>query len=68
MSITYQLRSGNSNELRKRAARLISGPSYPSEVQNNVAMLTNLLGHSLLDIADLMDRVHMLENPNEALR
>lgn len=62
MSITYAERAGNSNEVRERADHLINGRSYHNEVQNNVAMLRNILGHTLLDLADMMDRVAALES------
>jgi len=68
MSTIYVNPPNNAVEMRRRANELLTTPAYRAEVQNNVEMLTRMLGHAMLAIADLTDRVTYLENMDAKLK
>lgn len=62
MGIVYDEKPRNAKNLRLRAAALLEGRFHtPSETRNNINMLVNMLGHTMLNLADALDRIEKLE-------
>jgi hypothetical protein len=62
MSIEYDNKPADHAELLMRAHDLLSGGHHTRhEVANNCAMLANMLGHTMLYVATLEERIAVLE-------
>lgn len=62
MGILYREPAANTQELRTRADDLLTGRYHsPSEVRNNVEMTINTLAHTMLLLAEVLDRIEELE-------
>ena len=62
MSIIYDREAENSEELRKRADDLLTMKyHHQSEIKNNVNMLCNMLGHTMIQLADALDAIERLQ-------